>query len=168
MDIYNFSSKYSVKTLKETDINDILKLYLSNPVYYKYCPTPASKESVLEDMTGLPPNKTIDDKFFVGYYEKERLVAVLDLLTGYPENSVVFLGFFMLHKDFQGKGIGVQIIQEIIVYIKELGFSKIRLAIIKGNEPAKNFWLRNNFELINVEREMEDYTAVFMEHYLQF
>ncbi len=166
MDINEFSTKYMVKTLNDSDIDNILELYLSNPKYYTYCPTPASKESVIEDMTGIPPNKTMADKFYVGYFENDRLVAVLDLLLGYPEDNVIFLGFFMLHKDFQGKGIGVEIIQEVIHYIKELGFTKIRLAIIKGNVPAEKFWLRNNFELTNTERDMEDYTAVFMEHYL--
>ncbi len=168
MDINKFSTKYTVKALNETDIDNILDLYLTNPEYYKHCPTPASKESVLEDMTGLPPNKTLDDKYFVGYYENDRLVAVLDLLVGYPEDNVVFLGLFILHADFQGKGNGVQIIQELVRYIKELGFNKIRLAIIKSNKQAKKFWLRNNFELTNTEREMDDYTAVFMEHYLKF
>ncbi len=35
-------------------------------------------------MTALPPGKAMEDKWFVGFYDGDCLIAVMDLILNYP------------------------------------------------------------------------------------
>ncbi len=166
MDLNSISTKYEVRKLTEEDVEIILELCQTNKDYYKYCPPLVSKESILCDMYAVPPNKTLEDKFYIGYFDGERLIAVLDINRGFPKKSYIYLGFFMLHKDYQGQNIAFEIIQELLEYLKSIDFEIVRLAFAKGNEKAMKFWCRNEFKLINVETQIEKCVAVGMERML--
>ena len=55
-----------------------------------------SYESIEEDMTAIPPNVVIERKYYVGFYDANKLLAVLDLIDGYPDRNLVFIGFYYL------------------------------------------------------------------------
>ena len=69
-----------------------------------------TKEGVREDMEALPPGKTYEDKYFLGYYDGKRLIAIMDLIDGYPDDSTLYIGLSMTNMTIQGKGIGTSII----------------------------------------------------------
>ncbi len=50
------------------------------------------------------------DKFFVGVYKDNNLVAILDYITNFPKENSIYIGLFMLDKSIQNKGIGSEII----------------------------------------------------------
>lgn len=95
MDISSISKKYQVRKITEKNIPEVLELCLGNPLYYKHCPPMVTFESIEEDLKKLPPRKTLKDKYYIGFYEKEELLAVMDLILGYPNNQTMFIGFFM-------------------------------------------------------------------------
>lgn len=96
----------------------------------------------------MPPGKSEDDKFYVGYFERESLVGIMDLILGYPEKEIAFIGLFMMNPQYQNKGVGTEIISEIIMYLKSLGYKEIRLGVDKGNPQSHAFWTKNNFVTI--------------------
>ena len=102
-------------------------------------------EEVYNDLTICPPGKCAEDKFYIGFYDQNVLVAVMDLIAGYPDDSTAFLGFFMMNPDYQGKGIGTSLISECCDYLKSIGFSAVQLGFDKGNPQAKHFWHKNQF-----------------------
>ena len=51
----DFSQKYAVRPLTASDADAILTLCAENEQFYRYHPPLATRESVLEDMTALPP-----------------------------------------------------------------------------------------------------------------
>ena len=53
----DFSQKYAVRPLTAGDVDKILALCAENEQFYRYHPPLATRESVLEDMTALPPGK---------------------------------------------------------------------------------------------------------------
>lgn len=73
---------------------------------------------------------------------------MLDLIDGYPEKDVVFIGFFMCDISIQKCGIGTNIIAELLYYIKNQGFKSVQLAWAKGNPQAEHFWLKNGFSVV--------------------
>ena len=145
MNIERLSSKFAVRYLTSDDVDIIYNLSAKNKLFYEYHPPFVSRESILEDMDALPPGKEAKDKFYIGFFEKEKLAAVMDLILDYPKEKVAFLGLFMTEQDYQGQGIGTEIIQECSEYLTELGYSKIRLAIDKGNPQSEAFWTKNSF-----------------------
>lgn len=166
LQINQISSKYEVKELTETDIDAIYELELGNPLYYLYCPPTVTKESVLKDMKALPPKKTYEDKYYIGFWDKEKLIAIMDLIVEYPNEDTAFVGLFMLEKSVQGNGVGTDIIAEFCSYMKNVGYSFVRLGYVKGNPQSRAFWLKNGFEETGVVCHNEKYDIIVLEKIL--
>ena len=49
----------------------------------------------MNDMNALPPNKEMCDKYYLGFYDGEKLIAVMDFIMAYPDELTAFIGFFM-------------------------------------------------------------------------
>jgi ribosomal protein S18 acetylase RimI-like enzyme len=108
----------------------------------------------LNDLHITPPGVDIADKYYVGFFNGEEMVAVLDLIDGYPEPAIGYIGFFMMNAALQGKQIGSAIIQDVCSYLKQIGKTAIRLGIAKDNPQANHFWKKNSFTVIKeVERD---------------
>lgn len=155
MDINLLSKSYFVRKLHKNDIDIIYNLSSKNELFYKYHPPFVTEESILDDMNALPLGKSMDDKYYVGFFEQEVLVAVLDLILGYPEKETVYIGLFMTDVEYQGKGIGSQIINDVVAYLKSLGYNKTRLGVDKGNPQSNAFWRKNGFQVVSEEKYIE-------------
>lgn len=166
MDINKLSSKYKIRKLIENDIDSIYQLSVGNPMYYQYYPPFVTKEIVREDIYALPPNKSNEDKFYIGFFDGDNLVAVMDLILRFPNDQTALIGLFMMNKEYQGKGVGTEIIEECIAYLQELGFGRVRLGYAKGNPQSEAFWTKNGFVKTGEEPEHENCTVVVMEREL--
>ena len=100
------SKQYTVRKLANSDVAAVYALCRENPQYYLYCPPFVTEDSIRADMAALPPRKTMEDKYYLGFYEGDRLIAVMDLILGFPKEETAFVGFFMVNKEVQGKGVG--------------------------------------------------------------
>ena len=160
MDISYFSKDYLVKYLEINDVDSIYELSFNNPLFYQYCPPFVTRESILEDMKALPPNTDIAQKHYIGFFNGEKLIAIMDLIEGYPAKNIAFIGLFMMDKNIQGKGIGSKIIEDSCEYLKELDFEYVQLAYCKGNPQASHFWHKNYFLETGIEKDNGDYLAV--------
>lgn len=166
MEIAELSKKYEVRKLGEADIDLIYELSAGNPMFFQYCPPFVTKESIVSDMKALPPNTSYEDKYYVGFFHKGRLLAVLDLIFRYPNEETAFIGLFMVQKESQGKGIGSAVIEECLGFIKAQGYRFVRLGFAKGNPQSEAFWKKNGFVKTGVEAKQENYTIVVMEKVL--
>ena len=145
MDVTTLSSRYQVRRMSPADISQMYALCAGNPRYYQYCPPLVTEDSLRHDLKALPPGKTGADKYYVGYFDGPRLVALLDLILGFPDERTAFIGFFMMEKSLQGRGIGTAIIRELCGALAALGFSRVKLYWAEGNAPAARFWHKNGF-----------------------
>lgn len=148
MNINDFSKHYEVRTLTNDDIEIIYNLCKGNPLYYEYCPPTVTRESICEDIVALPPNIDIKHKYYVGFFDSEKMIAVMDLIDGYPEKDIAFIGFFMMDASVHDKGIGSAIISDVLEYLKDERYTAVRLAWVKGNPQAEHFWIKNGFTAI--------------------
>lgn len=162
IDIEALSSKYTVRKLTVDDLDRIYALSLGNPLFFQYCPPFVTRESILEDMRALPPGMTPDDKYYVGFFQDDKLMAILDLITNYPDTHTIFIGLFMMEKHEQDRGVGSGIINECARYFKSVGSHYIRLCFAKGNPQSEAFWRKNGFEPVGIEADNGTYTAVVM------
>ena len=167
MDIKLISNRYHVRKLLEKDVPDIYRLCDGNSMYYEYCPPFVTEKSIKEDMVTLPPNTTIDDKHYVGFYDDNKLIAIMDLINDYPEDHIVFIGFFMTDTIIQGKGIGSNIILELCSYLKSQNYHSVQLAWVKGNLQAEHFWLKNEFIMIKEISSKAADSVILAERFLQ-
>ena len=154
VEISKLSSRFSVRRMDENDADEILELCLGNTQFYEYCGRQPTKELILDDLRLTPSGKELSDKYYVGFYDENELVAVMDLVDGYPTSNCCFIGFFMMNKGLQGRGLGTELIGEALACLKGFGFKTARLAIDKENPQSTHFWKKNGFIVIKeVERD---------------
>ena len=145
IDINKLSDEYSVRTLNEDNVEEIFNLCKSNTLFYQYCEAEPTREQIKSDLNITPPGKDKSDKYYVGFYKDSELVAVIDLIDGYPENDCAFIGFFMVDEKYQGKEVGTKIISDACDYLKCMGFNRVQLGIDKDNPQSNHFWKKNGF-----------------------
>ena len=78
-----FLKKYSLRSLTAADIDDIFDLCRENEQFYRYHPPFVTRQSISEDMAALPPGKSGKEKHYLGFFDGEKLIAVLDLIEDY-------------------------------------------------------------------------------------
>lgn len=166
MDVSLFSNRYFVRHMGESDIAEIYALCRKNNLYYHYCPPFVTEQSIADDMKALPPNKEAADKHYLGYYDGNKLIAVMDFIMGYPDETTAFIGFFMTDVSMQGIGIGSRIIDELCSVLVGIGLKKVRLGWVKGNPQAEHFWHKNGFTETGVTYDAESYTVVVAQRVL--
>ncbi len=149
IDITKLSRRYDIRKMSDKDALKILKLCQENTQFYKYCEAEPTEEQILSDLHVTPPGKEASDKYYIGYYENETLIAVMDFIDGYPKEDIAFIGFFMMNKAYQGRQIGSAVIREACAYLKSVGKWSVRLAIDKDNPQSTHFWKKNGFSVIN-------------------
>ncbi|HEM3635341.1 TPA: hypothetical protein U1C44_000791 [Streptococcus suis] len=104
MKISQFSNRYQVRKLAGADLEPVLALYQTNPLYFEHFPPLPSLESLANDLVDCPPGKELSDEYFLGFWDKERLVAILDLIDGYPTAEIAYIGLFMVDSRLAGQG----------------------------------------------------------------
>ncbi len=163
LDPSKFSPRYEVRPLGEEDADSVLKILQGNRIFVEcsvnYGGEEPSRERVLADMHAVPEGLPLSKKHYVGMFEGERLAAVLDILDGFPEPDIAFIGLFLMAPEDQGQGEGTRIIGELAAYLKSEGMSAIRLGIDKGNPQSTHFWKKNGFAVI---REVERNDGVIL------
>lgn len=162
IDISALSKDYAVRRLDEADAEEILALCRGNTQFYRYCGAEPTREQVLQDLHILPPGKEASDKYYLGFFREDALVAVMDLIDGYPEPDVAFIGFFMMNIALQGRQLGSAIIRQTAAYLKASGNKAIRLGIDRDNPQSTHFWSKNGFSVIE-EIDRGDWTVLVAE-----
>lgn len=151
MDLKLLSKSFHVRRLDEKDIDMVYDFSCKNELFYRYHPPFVTKESIVEDMKALPPGKCENDKYYVGFFEGNCLVAILDFILEFPTKEIAYIGLFMTNLQYQHKGIGSKIICETVDYFRTLGYKKIRLGVDQGNPQSYAFWSKNQFQVISEE-----------------
>ena len=163
LDINTLSSDYTVHKITEADIADVYHLCKANRKYYEYAHTKPTLENLTEVITDLPKGTGPENKHFVGFYDEEdHLIAILDLITGYPEEDDAFIGWFMVDADMQRQGIGSQIFADIRAAMKAQGYDHLELACFKENTEAAAFWQNQGFSFTGREAEQNDNMVLVM------
>ncbi len=148
IDITALSEVYRACRLSDADVDAVLALCEGNGQFYRYCAAEPTRGQVLSDMHITPPGIDEAHKYYVGFYRDYVLVAVMDLIDGYPDPKIAYIGFFMMDIRFQGRQLGSALIREVKDCLKRAGFRAVRLAIDKANPQSNHFWKKNGFEVI--------------------
>ncbi len=157
-DVQILSTEYKVQSLREEDISDVYRLFKSNERYYKYLENVPTMESLTEVITKLPGTaEGTVNKHFVGFYDKGKLIAVLDLTVGYPENDDAFIGWFMVDGELQRTGIGSRIFADIRAAMKAQGYDYLSLHCNRDYAEAIAFWKAQGFEPTGEEYDKDGY-----------
>ncbi|MDW8751561.1 GNAT family N-acetyltransferase [Streptococcus suis] len=163
MKISLFSSRFQVRKLTEADLEQVLALYQTNPLYFEHFPPLPSLESLANDLVDCPPGKSLSDKYFLGFWEHNRLVAILDLIDGYPTAEIAYIGLFMVDTNLSGQGLGSIIMAELLPQLATW-FKKVRLGYVESNPQSSYFWSKVGFYPTGEIKEMAGRRIVLSEY----
>lgn len=147
LDLSTLSSAYDVRQLTEEDIADVYSLARSNRRFYRQLKMRPSLARLSEVVTRVPEGATVEGKHFVGFFDEEGfMVAVMDLLCGYPQAKTAFIGWIIVDAALQNQGIGSQIVADVRAGLAAKGFERLELSCPKRNTEALAFWETQGFE----------------------
>ncbi len=145
LDVEAFSTDYEVRRISEADISDVYNLCRLNRRYYRNLHERPSKKRLTEVISEVPEGTQPEQKHFVGFFSGDDLVAILSLITGYPDEKDAFIGWFMVDAESQRKGIGSQIFADLRASMKAQGYERISLKCPHDNTDALAFWQSQGF-----------------------
>jgi uncharacterized protein len=102
---------------------------------------PASTEA-RDLLTGRPPELPSERKCVLGAFQGETLIAVVDLLRGWPEPSTAHIGLFQVHVAHHGTGLGRRVHTQLLRWLRQwTETTSVRAAVVATNaEQAEPFW----------------------------
>lgn len=127
IDISKLNSHYNIRVLESPDVDEVLKLCQQNTLFYKYTDARPTREQILDDMKATPPGIDMSAKYYFGLFANREFIAVMDLIDGYPDRDIAYIGFFMMNINYQGKQIGTAIIDEATDYLRSIGKNRFNL-----------------------------------------
>ena len=93
--------------------------------------------------------------FLVGYLENKLIASVM---AGYDGHRG-WINYFAVHPDFQARGYGKQLMDNVENGLRELGCPKINLQIREGNDKVFSYYQKLGFveeKRINMGKRLED------------
>lgn len=156
----------AVRRLTEADVEQVYALCIGNPLYYEYHPPVVTRDAVRADMNSLPPGMAPEDKYFIGFFQQGCLFAIMDLISGYPERDIAFIGLFMVDSSCQTKGVGTALIRRLCAGLRGMGFRAVRLAWIDGNPQSEHFWRKNRFTVLKKTDSLDGCACVLAQREL--
>lgn len=160
MDITQFSKKYQARCLTDEDVSSVFELCRKNTLFYEHCPPFVTEKGIRRDMKALPLKKTLADKYYLGYFDGDKLIAVMDFIDAYPNETTAFIGFFMTDVSVQRSGVGSGLISELCDHLRGQNYGSIRLGWVKGNRQSESFWHKNGFRETGVSYDTDGYTVI--------
>jgi len=89
------------------------------------------------------------------YENEERPVGMFKLVpNSYRSSHVVYLGGLAVHPDFAGKGYGISMMNEIILYAEQHGFLRIELSLYTENAKARRLYEKAGFQEEGISRKL--------------
>ena len=99
--------------------------------------------------------KVQSDLFLMGYLE-DKLIA--SIIAGYDGHRG-WINYFAVHPDFQQRGYGKQLMDNVENKLRELGCPKINLQIREGNDKVFSYYQKLGFveeKRINMGKRIEN------------
>ncbi len=163
LDIQSLGTSYDVRRIAEVDISDVVGLARTNGRYYRSLGIRPSRSRLTEIVSDIAVGVEGAESYFVGFYnEGDDLIAVLDLVCGYPESNDAFIGWFMVDADLQGQGVGSSIFADVRASMRAQGYDHLELKCPKASESARAFWEGQGFAATGVEEFNGYYEVVGM------
>ena len=132
------------------DVDGLQELIESDPGYTERITGYPPGESDAQSLLMMRPEGLGEDaKVVLGAFAGQQLVAVVDLLRGFPNEHTAFIGLLEVHSGYQGLGYGRTTYGLVQRYVETTWpeVRTMRLAVVDTNaEVATGFWHRQGFE----------------------
>jgi ribosomal protein S18 acetylase RimI-like enzyme len=155
MENQNLIKEFSGYFIRKLQMNDSSEIF----TFLKDCDDfsllvegrPYRPSDSLNLLMECPPGIALDQKHVLGIFDPNKeLIRLIDLVKGYPEEFIWFLGLILLAPDYRKNGLGTKLIEHVEKGIRKIGAKEIRLGVVEENTAAIHFWKRNKYKLLEI------------------
>ncbi|HTA21027.1 MAG TPA: GNAT family N-acetyltransferase [Polyangia bacterium] len=137
--------------LTNADLPRLLQLCRSCSDFYALIEgQPPSDETAAELLGPLEDKYARGTRHVWGVEKDGALIAVAELLEGYPSSHDWYIGLLLIAPEHRRQGLGTQLCAGLVRWMGERSASVVRLVVHQQNAGARAFWDRQGFI---VERE---------------
>lgn len=134
------------KASTDKEIEMLWKIYQSNTEYFLMTSEEkVERQTLIYNLQDLPPNCTAEQKEFLLIYYDGYPMALMDLITNFPDEDCAYIGLFLVEGAHHSHGIGKEIFEEIEKELCKRNFQRIRLGVIEQNKRGLKFWKKLGF-----------------------
>jgi ribosomal protein S18 acetylase RimI-like enzyme len=126
--------------LGESDRSRLKDLCLSCAAFYELIEGQAATEATAAEILGpLEPKYAQGTKHVWGVEAHGKLIAVAELLQGYPSTHDWYIGLLLVAPEQRRKGIGRQLCESVMRWMAVHGAKTVRLVVHRQNTGARSF-----------------------------
>lgn len=133
---------FEVRPLLASDVPALELLFDEDPEYFEIN---GRRFSIDEMRTALPPGRSFDDKFVYVLERDGHPEGMIDVIRGYPEPHVWYLGFIFLSVGVRGGGQGRRCLRALYDWVRAQGGNAIRLGVVEPNLKARHLYATEGF-----------------------
>ena len=112
-----------------------------------------------QTLTNIPIDAITPQRFDI-VRRAAGVTALLELVTGYPDEGTGYIGLFMVDARHQSQGEGSRLIGEILAHLKDAGLGYAELCYSYGNQQSEHFWMKNGFIPTGSVRQQGEYYVI--------
>ena len=139
--------EFNIELVTLDNLDRYENIFYCNSEYYLITEGhPATKRDCMETIqygNDFPK----DMCYCIGFSLKDKAVALLSILEGYPETDTLYIGLFLVNEDFKRKSIGTEIIGALIDEAFNTKYNSIKLSVQDNNISGCSFWHKLGFQI---------------------
>lgn len=139
-----------LRPITPADVDAVQELIESDPGYTERITGYPPGESDAQSLLMMRPDDLPEEsKVVLRAFDDGQLVAVVDLLRGFPNERTAFIGLLEVHATHQGRGYGGTTYRLVQRYVETTWpeVRTMRLAVVDTNaQVATGFWQQQGFE----------------------
>ena len=137
---------YETRPITKANCEQAMDVYDSNHDFFILTEgKPATVSGCLANIDAVPPGFDPQYKCYIGLWEQERCIAILDFLVGYPNPECLYIGLLLVHGSLHGKGTGRKIVTSLLDAAQKQGLNTAKVAVCTANSKAIAFWSSLSF-----------------------
>ena len=129
----DFLLPYTVKRLTSADVGEILALQAKHLEYHQHYQT-------------SPPKALPEQKFYLGFYVKDELVVLVDLVLDHPKANCAWLGLVMTEKTKLRQHYATKVLTALKAALKREGYKELLTSSALSDVNAQGFLNALGFE----------------------
>jgi RimJ/RimL family protein N-acetyltransferase len=134
----------------EMDPQAVLRVFNSNPDFIDDSEGRTGKFAYTLDEVRAwamfqQPLRTHQRYFAIRPIGKTELIGMGDMLTPHPRGNYAALGLLIMHRDWQGRGLGREAADVVEAMLAAEGWRELELVVLQVRPRSRRFWERCDY-----------------------
>lgn len=140
--LQNLLPKYTVEPVTSVNLSEYEPVFYSNTEYYYLTDGRPATRKDIEDTVSMFASEDVHN---IGVSESRSPAAFLNILEGYPARETLYVGLFLVNREFQRKSVGTTVMTALICAARDFNFKNLCLSVQSNNIGGLAFWKKLGF-----------------------